>query len=377
MCKRQIRIPILTPIFNIALLTLLTLPLLTLPEPASAQGRPPAKVQTAPVVLKEIQERVTLVGRVTPWRKSTVASEGEGKVDRVKVRRGDSVKGGITLALLDNKTVSIRLKSAQAKADAAGARYEKAKDRLLRGEQLIKKEAISEGEFKDIILSEAEERSTYEDALAGALLLEEELRKSTIRAPFSGVITEELTEVGQWLGRGDGVFEMVDLSSVRIVVDLPERYVSEVTVGAKVTVSIDAAGGRPFEGVVHALIPEGSHTGHIFPMEIRVQNDDRTIKGGMLARVDFPLGLKKAITLVPKDAVITRGNKRFILTVEDGSAREVIVETGKASGGLIAVEGDIKEGAAVITRGNERVRGGSKVMVINGGDGPEGGEKRQ
>ena len=348
---------------TVTALVLLALSLASLGS-AYSQGRLPSKVVVAPVVSGEVQEKSVLIGTVEPWKASTVAAEVSGKVESLAVRRGVTVKEGEILARLGKSELLFKLKEVRAQKNATKVRLEKAEDLLERAEKLMKGQGIPEREYRQTRLTVRELEEDLISSQSEIFGLEDELGKKTVRAPFSGIVTEELTEQGQWVSQGGGVVHMIDLSRVRIVVDLPEKYVSGVKRNAAVTVKIDALGAREFKGKIHALIPLGDKDVHLFPLEIHVENEDLMIKGGMFARVEFDLGLTRNSMLVPKDSVITRGAKTYLFTVSGGKAKQVYITTGQPQEDFIEISGPLEEGELVIIRGNERVRNGQPVEVI-------------
>jgi membrane fusion protein, multidrug efflux system len=122
---------------------------------------------------------------------------------------------------------------------------------------------------------------------------------------------------------------------------------------------------------VHAVIPYGNKDSRVFPLEVYVDNSDLKIKGGMLARVNLQLGLRRSTLLVPKDSVITRGAKTYLFTVHDGTAKQVFVTTDLTQGDLIEVSGALEEGQMVVIRGNERIRDGQPVQVVPLAESPD------
>lgn len=333
-------------------------------QKAFAQGRPPANVVVSPVVEGQVQEKVILIGVAEPWRASNVASEFSGRVQAMVVRRGQVVKKGEVLARLEKSDLPFRLEEAQAKKKATQFRLERAKDILERSESLEKDQAISDKDLKQAQLAVGEIEGDLLAIEAGIRQLKDEAKKKTIRAPFDGVVTRELTEVGEWVKVGGEIVHMVDLSTVRILVDVPERYVSGVKADEDVVVKIDALGPKPIKGKVHALIPEGNREAHLFPLEVHAENKDLQIKEGMLARIEFNLGLARNVMLVHKDAIITRGTQTYLFIVNSENVKQVIVATGKSKGDLIEVTGSLKVGDKAVIRGNERLREGQSVQVV-------------
>ena len=329
-----------------------------------AQSRPPAKVVTSPVVRDSVQDKVVLIGTVEPWRASTVATEVSGRVDFLEVRRGDTVRIGDVLARLGKGDLLFRLDAARARKNATLVRLEKAMDDLERSEKLFKRQAISAKENKDARLRGQELEEDLAATKAEIRQLEDELGKKTVKAPFDGIVTRELTEIGQWVNEGGDIVHLVDLSVVRVMVDTPEKYVADVKVGEEVIVKIDALPNQNFKGKIHAIIPEGNREAHLFPVEIHVRNKGLAIKGGMLARIEFGLGPLRRVTMVHKDAVITRGTRSYLFVVDQGTAKQVFITTGEAKGEHIEVRGPLKEGEMVVVRGNERIRQGQPVQIV-------------
>ncbi|MFQ5579069.1 MAG: efflux RND transporter periplasmic adaptor subunit [Nitrospiria bacterium] len=331
---------------------------------AIAQGPPPAKVLVSPVIIESIHDQVHFIGTVESWRTSQVAAETSGKVASLEGRRGDRVEKGAVLVRLRKRALQLRLRETRAKRNASRARLEKAVDQMKRFEKLVKEALLSERAYREAQLTVNELEEDLAVSEAAILQIRDELEKKTVRAPFDGVITRELTEIGQWVEKGGGILRMVDLSTVRILVDIPEKYVPGVKKGDTVRVRIDALGGQTFPGKVHALVPEGDRASRLFPLEIRVKNPKLLIKEGMLARVAFDLGQSRKILMVDKDAIIVRGPQTYLFSVQEGKAIRHPVSTGTARGNGIEVKGPLKEGQMVVIRGNERLRDGQKVEVL-------------
>jgi len=351
------------PASKIFLLFFLTL-IATQMHLAQAQGPPPAKVVVSPAIIASIHDQVQLIGTVESWRRSRVAAETSGKVAVLKGRRGDQVVKGAILALLRKSTLQLKLKETIAKRNASRARLEKAVDQMNRSEKLVKEALLSERAYREAELTVAELKEELAVSEAAILQIRDEMEKKTVKAPFDGVITRELTEVGQWVQKGGGILQMVDLSTVRILVDIPERYVPGVKKGSAVQVRIDALGEETFPGKVHALVPEGDRASRLFPLEIRVKNPKLRIKEGMLARVEFDLGQARRSLMVDKDAIIVRGPQTYLFSIQEGKAIRHQVSTGKAKGTRIEIKGPIEEGQLVVIRGNERLRDGQSVEVL-------------
>ncbi|NOY83798.1 MAG: efflux RND transporter periplasmic adaptor subunit [Nitrospirae bacterium] len=317
-----------------------------------------------------IQDEILQIGTVESWRSSRVATEVSGRVEVLQVRRGAKVKKGDLLARLSASTLRLKLKESEAKQNAAMARLQKSRDNLKRSESLMKEGLIAERVYRDAKLTVEELEQTLAVNESERLQTQDELNKKEVRAPFDGIVTQALTEEGEWVTEGGGIVHLVDLSRVRILVEMPEKYIREVQMGGAVFVQIDAVPGEVFSGKVHALIPAGDRAARLFPVEVHVENKGLLLQEGMLARVAFALGASRRVLMVDKDALIRKGSEAFLFVVTDAKAVKKTVMVGQGKADLIEVNGEIKVDDLVVIRGNERLREGRAVHIVSDGVGP-------
>ncbi|MBW2646355.1 MAG: efflux RND transporter periplasmic adaptor subunit [Deltaproteobacteria bacterium] len=330
----------------------------------AAQGPPPAPVEVAPVTEEMVSEQVTLVGTTEPKIKSIIAAEVEGLVKSFPVKEGDYVKKGAVLVRLRSTNLNIRLKAALAAKEEAKARYRFAKEELARSEKLKDANSIAAKRYDQTLYEfQALEQQVlrYEAEIEE---LKDSIRKKKVIAPFSGFIAEEHTEVGEWIKKGGKVVTLIDLSLIRITVDLPERYIMEIRPDSAVQVMVSAYSMKPVSGTISAILPEGHPDSRTFPVRLDVPNRKLKLKSGMEARVVFNLGTKTKAMLVPKDAVVTANGGRLVFVVNSGTAHSVNIKIIGTYGVNVAVDGLLKPGDRVVIRGNERLRPGQHVTVV-------------
>lgn len=328
------------------------------------KGRPPTPVRVAPVSKQSIQQSVTIVGTVEPWKRSTVASEIAGLVDRFPAEEGRMVKTGDVLAQLRTDTLQIRFESAQAFEREAKARWNQAKLDLDRINSLFKKELVTQKEYDDAVAQEAALRERLAQLEAEIRQVQEDLTKSLITAPFDGWITQEYTEVGQWVQAGGPVVEIVDLSHVKIEVPLPERYVGDIRVNDKVTAIFDGISGYEAKGTVFSVVAQADRAARTFPVKVDIPNPKLVIKSGMVSRVTLQIGRPYNGLVIPKDALVLRGNHQFVFVVKDGSVGQIPVTSKVHLDKVIEVSGDLQEGMDVVVEGNERLFPGQPVRIL-------------
>jgi RND family efflux transporter MFP subunit len=390
---------------------------------ALAQSLPPAMVAVSPVVEREVVAGQHFVGTVMPLRKAIVGSAVDGRVIAYPLDEGDRVEEGQVLAQLLTETIQLELAAAQAELElrrqalaelengtrpeeieqmkarmtAAQARWQYAEARRKRAENVG--QAMSEEERDEMLALAIEAEQAFLDAKAAYALavegprkeqiaqakaqvavqqaeverLKDQLEKHTVKSRFTGYVTAEHTEVGQWLKQGDPVVEVAALDEVEVVAQVVEQYVPHLRVGMEVSVEIPALAGQAFAGEVSAIVPQADVQARTFPVKIRVKNrfveQEPLVKSGMYVRVMLPTGNKQMATLVSKDALVLGGPQPMVFVVDAapnakaGKVRPVPVQLGVSEGNMIQVRGGIETGQMVVVQGNERLRPGQDVSI--------------
>lgn len=397
---------------------------------ASAQS---SAVQVARVIKREVSLGRRVVGTVQPIRISTIGSALDGRVLTLDVDAGDRVKEGQRLVQLRPDTFKLQLAAAKAQLElnrqqlaelkngsrpediaeaeatmlAAKAASENASKKLTRLTMLVESRAASDSELEDareqadatrFNLAAAEAKlqrirmGPRAESIAQAeaqlelqtqqvKLLEDQLQKLAIKAPFDGFVSAEFTEIGSWISRGDPVAQLVQLDIVEIMVPVTAEIVVNLQGGDPIRVEFPELPDELFVGTIERIVPVADTRARTFPVYVRIENNlDQGVpklKAGMLARVDVPTGQREPMPLVLKDALVLNGRDRSVFVVDldskgvstdpvsqAGTARKVPVTLGVAQGDMIQVAGDLKEGDWVVIEGNERLLPGSGVSIV-------------
>ncbi|ETX08557.1 MAG: hypothetical protein ETSY2_04670 [Candidatus Entotheonella gemina] len=396
---------------------------LTLVSPlvhAQQKGPPPAPVTTARVEEGAFTKPVRLTGTVEALASTTLSSEVAGYVAELQVDEGDIIRQGQVLAQIRALPHRLAMQRAKAMARAdrerlrelkAGTRREDlavaeanlakakvtenmARKSHTRSVSLQQRKIVSDEEF-DQAYERLEEgqaevsvrRAVYERALAGArkeeiaaaearaaasradaALAEDRLERTTIRAPFDGVITIKHTEVGAWVAVGDELFDLEMNHKVRVRVDIPEAHYNTIPIGSEVSMTFDSVPNANFVGTVTKKIPRARGRSRAFPVKVELDNPEGQLATGMLARVSLktPNEGQKSV-IVPRDALVPRGPKQILFRVQEKEGKPVAelieVKPGRYFGEAVEVFGDLRAGDRVIVRGNERLRPGQPLVM--------------
>ena len=327
------------------------------------QGMPPSPVRYTEARNHPVRRTLVLSGSVESRVESVVAAEVAALVVELEAREGDTVEKGAPLVRMRTTTFEIRLQVAEAQHKEAEARMKLAERNRERARELFASKVISQQQLDDASFEFTAWQGRVEQLAATITGVKLDIGRCTIRAPFAGVVVRERTEVGEWLGEGDPVMEMMSLNELEIRVEVPERYFRLLHVGGRATVTFESLPGVEVAGAISALIPRADPLARTFPVKVRIPNREGRIGAGMLAQVSLAGGESYRATLVPKDAVIQRGPQQFVYLLNgDNTVSRVTVETGTGVGAWVVVEGGIKPGQKVVTRGNERLQPGQLVQ---------------
>ena len=271
---------------------------------------------------------------------------------------------GEPLVAIDPKRIGLDLAAKRAQARQSEIQAELAKTQLERTREMHGRDLISQTTLDSAAAWAAIQVARFEELEAQRARLQLDFDHCTIRAPFQGYTGQRLVDVGEWVAVGTPVFEMVDLSRIRITVDLPECYYGHLARGGTAGVTRATEPDLVFGGIVTGMAASASAETHTFPVTVTVSDHGDRLGGGMLVRVTLSLKERFTSLAVSKDAVVRQGAQTLVYTVVEGNAVPVPVLTSSEEGSLVAVQSEaLAEGMQVVVRGNERIYPGAPVMV--------------
>ena len=321
-------------------------------------------VRVAKVQNRIISEQITLIGTTEPFAASTIASEISGVVEYFPVKEGDFVKKRDLLVRLRSTGLKLRLKAAAAERERVKANLENAEAELKRLFKLKESDSISTRRYEE---ADYVFRALKQELLKNKAEIEYfqyEIDQKEVVSPFSGFVTKEHTQVGEWIQVGGSVVTIQDLGQIRVTVNVPERYAVMLKPKDEAQILVKSISKKRYSGKIYAVLPQGDPNTRTFPVRIHLPNPKFKIKSGMEALVTFKLSETKNALVVPKDAVVTVQNKQVVYTVVEGKAIPVYVDVLGYDDGDASIKGKIKPGDPVIIRGNERLRPGVPIQVL-------------
>lgn len=342
------------------LLSLFTV--IALSSTISAQG--PVLVKTEKVVEKTFHDQIKLVGRTQGIIESKIVAEIAGQVSGQGSGEGVFVNTGDVLLQIDAKTLKLDLDAKEAEVQQTELEAKLAAEQKERAVKLSKDNMISTSGLDSAVTWDAILNARHKKLSAELGKLRIDYENSAIKAPFSGFTGRKLVDVGEWVTPGMPVFELVDISKIKIIVQLPERYFGHLENGSKVRITSSQNDYINFEGTVVGISATASEETHTYPVIIEVKNKDNILASGMLVQVTLSLKEQFNSLAIPKDAVVRQGNNHMVYTIVEGKASPIPVTILSTYKDMLAVEAPgLTANSMVITRGNERIYPGSDVTT--------------
>ncbi|MCU0401915.1 MAG: efflux RND transporter periplasmic adaptor subunit [Algoriphagus sp.] len=294
----------------------------------------------------QLDNQRSFSGVIEPNRESKISAEIQGKVTRIAVEVGQQVNAHQLLVQQDVALLQLQLKAVEVQKGGLEAD-------LKRYRVLVENEAIQGIQLEKTEL-----------ALAGLEVqiatLQEQIVKSSIRAPFAGIITAKLTEAGDFAAPGKSLIQLTDLSRIKLTVQVPENDLAFFQAGSSHLVKI-ASLSKEIPAKVTLVGSRGS-IGNSFPVELTFENaPDLSVKAGMFGEVLVKTEAKSEGVILPASALIGSELNPQVYVIQEGKAKLQSIQIAHRIGDHLILKGGIKAGDIVITGGLVNVFEGANV----------------
>jgi membrane fusion protein, multidrug efflux system len=318
-------------------------------------GGHPTPVDVALARSGEVVDAIEIVGTARAREAVTIVARTSGRVARILFEEGQVVKAGMPLVELDSEAERAELRQARAQLEDARAQYERA--RSLGGSRHI---AEAEVETR---------RSAVAVAQARVDLARARLAEQQISAPFDGIVGIREISLGAVVDPQTRLTTLDDLSSVRLDFHVPERFLARVTAGRTVIARSAAYPDQAFDGEVTQVDSRVDPVTRSVRVQALIPNQDRHLRPGMFLTVEMLLARRPDAVLVPEEALIVEGTRRYVYVVSEGRAQRTEVRTGVRRDGLVEITQGVHPGDPVVVGGSQRLRGESALVRVRLTDG--------
>ena len=313
-----------------------------------------ALVSTAVVKDTVFTHYIDIQGNVDTRQNLIIYPEFSGVLSQVYVKVGQKVSKGQTLAKIDDGGLSNQLAQMETQAALAKTTFERQKN-------LWDKKIGSEIQY-------LQAKTNYEAQMKAVAQMKAQLAKTIVRAPFSGIIDEVITDKGQVVGPGQQLMRIVNLSDMYVSANIPESFIGKIKVGAIVDVQVKSI-GKTYQGRVRQVGNYINPNNRNFSIEVAVPNTDNLLRPNQVAVLKIEDYKKPNAILVPESIVTENAAGEKIIYTVDTSSKEPkavkkTITIGLTSGSNVEVKSGLNKGETIIIEGARSVQNGDQVEII-------------
>ncbi|HTO35200.1 MAG TPA: efflux RND transporter periplasmic adaptor subunit [Flavobacterium sp.] len=300
------------------------------------------------LIPQKFSNQLSLSGTIEANEQVELRSETAGVVQGIYFTEGSFVKKGQLLIKVNDADLKAQLSQSKTHSGLAEENERRAK-------LLLQKEAISQEEY-DISLAELKSRQ------AQVHLIEAQIAKTSIVAPFSGKIGLRYISPGTYVSPTTPIAKLVNSQQVKISFSIPEKYASLMKTGAEISFMVSGS-KETFKATIYAVEPEVDISTRTLQLRAVAENQENKLIPGTFANIILPLEDVEDALLVPNEAIVPIQNGKKVFISENNLAKEVIVETSVRTDKDILVTSGLKPGDTVITSGIMSLRNGSLLKI--------------
>ncbi len=310
--------------------------------------KPPIGVSAIIVEPQEFSNTISLSGSIEANEQIEIRSEISGIVEKISFSEGSNVAKGQVLFKVNDIELRAQLASAKTKENLSSENERRAK-------LLLQKEAISQEEY-DIASAD------FRTAKAQTQLVQAQIGKTTVRAPFSGKIGLRNISPGTYVTPATLVAKLVSTNPLKITFSIPEKYATEISKNAEITFTVPNV-TETFKARIYALEPEIEATTRTLKIRALTDNSSGKLLPGTFANIELPLKNIKDAIIIPTEAIIPVQEGKKVFIANNGKAKEVKVETLTRTNKDVVVTSGLKIGDTVLTSGVMSLKNDADIKV--------------
>jgi RND family efflux transporter MFP subunit len=308
----------------------------------------PVNVDT--VALNHIIDHINLVGTIQANNDVPIVAEALGKVIKVCAQVGDYKKAGSTLLQLEDDVEFAAFKTSE-------VNYLNAQKDFDRYQTLLAEKSVTDSQLETAKLE-------LQSAEAQYITAKKAYEDTKIVTPISGVVTARNVDLGDYIQKNNIVAEVVDIATLKAMINVAEQDVFNLKVGDKVQISTDVYSGVTFEGKIKTIGSKGDEA-HTYPVEVDLPNNkEHPLKAGMFAHILFTPKSNSISLVIPRDALLGSVKDAQVYVIEGGVAKLRNIVIGNSSNNTLEVLSGLQAGNIVVTNGQNNLKENYKVKII-------------
>lgn len=315
-----------------------------------AQTNAGVAVRVDTIKVQDVNASNLVNGTFAPIQELKLSAETSGQVQKVYVKEGDRVTVGQTLAVIKADKFNVSVNNAQAAYNTALADAKRFEDAYQTG-------GVTKQQLDQVKL----QLENAKNNLASARINSGD---AVIKATIPGIINSKNVEPGSFVSPGQGLFEIVNISRLKLKVSVDEKNVSTLKIGDKIEITTTVYPNDKFWGKVTFIAPKADASLN-FPVEIELtENPENKLKAGMYANAHFGSDAKFPVLVAPRKAFVGSVSSNQIFVVKDGKAVLTHVTSGKSFGDNIEILGGLSAGDVVVTSGQINLLNDTPIQII-------------
>jgi len=323
------------------------------PDPAGGAGGggAPMGMPVEVVVARTdtVRDEITATGQIEALQSIDLRPEVDGRIVDFLIHEGQEVDQGTPLFKVDDAQLKAQVAQLEAKRDLAN-------QALARAKELAQQNASSAAD-----LEQAE--ATARAAQAEYDLQRIRLDRTTVRAPFAGIVGQRYVSLGDYVTNTTKLASLQTVNPQRAAFQVPERFARQLRAGQQVSFRVAAIAGRDFTGTVDFVDPVVQLPGRTILVKARVPNPARLLQPGMFIEARLVTAVRPQAVVIPEDAVVPAEGSSFVWVAADGKADRRKVTLGVRTPGFVEILDGVKAGDQVVTGGLELLAPGAPVMA--------------
>lgn len=344
------------------------------PSKPSASGSSPgsgAPVTVASVSVVRMDRVLPVVGTLFAKDEATLGAEVEGKVERTMAEFGDAIQEGLEIVHIDTSAYDARARQEEANMARAAAQSANAEANLKRVLTLTRDRIAAASDLDQAQAASDQAKAEYKSAEAGHAIARLNVEKSHVRAPFNAVVADRIANAGDYVRIGSPLFRVVNDVILKLIVQAPERYASQIRKDQIITFTTDAWPTERFTGTVFLISPSVNTSTRAFSLGALVQNSDRRLKANSFARGELVFEKDVPTVMVPIEAILQSSGASKVFVVQSGVAKQRSVQVGRIEKGMQEIVSGLKPGETVIVSGHFRIVDGTPVRIRQDSSSPK------
>jgi membrane fusion protein (multidrug efflux system) len=306
-------------------------------------------VQADTLQIENVNAEFSYSGTFDPNKETKISAEIQGKINEVLVDIGSVVHKGQSLVQLDNSLLKLQLQSIEVQIEGLEADVN-------RYTILAKADAIQGVQLEKSVLG-------LKTAKVQKATLVEQINKTTIKAPFNGVVTSKLSEEGAFAAPGVPLLQITDITNLKFTVNVPENELIKFKLNQNYSLKVDAYSEIILTGKA-TMIGSKANMGSSFPVQFAVNNTpDLKIKSGMFGKVNLKNDNQEKSIIIPASAIVGTANQPQVYLIKNGkSVLQNITISKKIQNKAIVLSG-LNEGDVIVTNGFINLFDGANITV--------------